>query len=98
MCPKTVKLKMSQKVVGFVLFYCLIFNSIKGQVISPSTFNNGGGAADIYEWSIGESVSIAHFSVPGFFLNTGVLQSFTNIVTPVNEYGPTVFENDIIIG
>lgn len=67
-------------------------------MISPSTFNNGGGAADIYEWSIGESVSIAHFSVPGFFLNTGVLQPFTNIVTPVNEYGPTVFENDIIIG
>ena len=50
------------------------------------------------EWSLGESVSIANFIASGYSLNTGVLQPMTSIVTSINEYGPTVFGNQIIIG
>jgi hypothetical protein len=50
------------------------------------------------EWSIGESVSIANFIASGYSLNTGVLQPLTSVVTSINEYGPTVFGNQIIIG
>ena len=50
------------------------------------------------EWSITESVSVASFIAPGFSLNTGVLQPNTNVVTSINEYGPLVFGNQIIIG
>jgi hypothetical protein len=50
------------------------------------------------EWSLGESVSIANFIASGYTLNTGVLQPLTSVVTSINEYGPTVFGNQIIIG
>lgn len=60
--------------------------------------NNGGGFSTNMEWSIGESASIAHFITSGYILNTGVLQPLTNIVTAINEYGPSVFGNQITIG
>jgi hypothetical protein len=47
---------------------------------------------------MGESVSIANFSTPNYFLNTGVLQPMTSIVTAINEYGPAVYGNQITIG
>jgi hypothetical protein len=50
------------------------------------------------EWSLTESVSIASFIAPGYSLNTGVLQPNTNVVTSINEYGPTVFGSQITIG
>jgi len=50
------------------------------------------------DWSISESVSITSFIAPGYFLNTGVLQSNTNLVTSINEYGPAVFGTQITIG
>jgi len=50
------------------------------------------------DWSISESVSITSFIAPGYFLNTGVLQSNTNLVTSLNEYGPAVFGTQITIG
>ena len=50
------------------------------------------------EWSMGESVSIAHFAATNFFLNTGLLQPMTSVVTAINEYGSVVFGNQIIIG
>ena len=45
-----------------------------------------------------ESVSIANFIASGYSLNTGVLQPMTSIVTSINEYGPAVFGNQIMIG
>ena len=60
--------------------------------------NNGGGYSSAMEWSMGESVSIAYFLTSGYFLNTGVLQPMTSIVTAINEYGPAVFGNQITIG
>jgi hypothetical protein len=89
---------MSKKIIGFILIYCLIFNLLNGQVISPNTLNNGGGYSGTMEWSIGESVSIANFIASGYSLNTGGLQPMTSIVTAINEYGPSVFGSQITIG
>jgi hypothetical protein len=89
---------MSKKIIGFKLIYCLIFNLVNGQVISPNTLNNGGGYSSSMEWSIGESVSIANFIASGYSLNTGGLQPMTSIVTAINEYGPSVFGSQITIG
>ena len=68
------------------------------QSITPYTLNNGGGSSSSLEWSITESVSVSSFIAPGFSLNTGVLQPNTNVVTSINEYGPTVFGSQITIG
>lgn len=68
------------------------------QSITPYTLSNGGGSSSFLEWSIAESVSVASFIAPGFSLNTGVLQSNTNVVTSINEYGPAVFGSQITIG
>jgi hypothetical protein len=89
---------MSKKIIGFILIYCLIFNLVNGQVISPNTLNNGGGYSSSMEWSIGESVSITNFIALGYSLNTGGLQPMTSIVTAINEYGPSVFGSQITIG
>jgi hypothetical protein len=50
------------------------------------------------DWSISESVSITSFIAPGYFLNTGVLQPNTNLVTSINDYGPAVFGSQITMG
>ena len=68
------------------------------QSITPQTLNNGGGSSSFLEWSFTESVSVASFIVPGFSLNTGILQPNTNVVTSINEYGPAVFGSQITIG
>ena len=68
------------------------------QSITPQTFNNGGGSSSILEWSLSESVSIASFIAPGYSLTTGILQPNTNVVTSINEYGPSVFGSQISIG
>jgi hypothetical protein len=74
------------------------FTEAKAQSITPYTFNNGGGYFSAMEWSIGESVSIANFLASGYYLNTGVLQPMTSIVTAINEFGPAVFGTQITIG
>ena len=81
-------------------FFSLLFTytSLNSQSITPNTLNNGGGSAGSMDWNMGESVSIANFSAPNYFLNTGVLQPFTTIVTAINEYGPAVYGNQITIG
>ena len=89
---------MSKKNIGFIFIYCLIFNVVNGQAITPYTLNNGGSSSSFLEWSITESVSVATFIAPGFSLNTGVLQPNTNVVTSINEYGPAVFGIQITIG
>ena len=89
---------MSKKNIGSILIYCLIFNVVNGQAITPYTLNNGGGSSSFLEWSLTESVSVASFIAPGYSLNTGVLQPNTNVVTSINEYGPSVFGSQIIIG
>ena len=52
----------------------IINQNVLAQSITPSTINNGGGFSTTLEWSIGESASIANFTSPSHFLNTGVLQ------------------------
>jgi len=83
-----------------ILFFLLILSTsfLSAQSITPNTLNNGGGYSTSMEWNIAESVSIANFIASGYSLNTGVLQPLTSVVTSINEYGPTVFGNQIIIG
>jgi len=80
------------------LFISSGFSTIYAQSITPYTLNNGGGLATNMDWSMGETVSIAHFTTANYILNTGVLQPNTTIVTAINEYGPAVFGNQITIG
>ena len=80
------------------LFTSTGFSNLYAQSIIPNTLNNGGGTLANMDWSMGESVSIANFSTPNFFLNTGVLQPLTSVVTAINEYGPAVYGNQITIG
>jgi hypothetical protein len=80
------------------LFISSGFSTIHAQAITPYTLNNGGGSGATMEWSIGESVSIAHFITSGYALNTGALQPMFSIVTSMNEYGPAVFGSQITIG
>ena len=82
----------------FFLFSLLTYNNLYSQTITPHALNNGGGYASTMEWSLGESVSIAHFVASGYSLNTGALQPMTSIVTAINEYGPAVFGTQITIG
>ena len=81
-----------------ILVYCIFPYQLNAQSITPQTLNNGGGSSSFLEWSLTESVSVASFIAPGFSLNTGVLQPNTNVVTSINEYGPTVFGSQITIG
>ena len=81
------------------LFILALFPAyLRAQSITPNTLNNGGGTMTNMDWNMGESVSIANFSTPNYFLNTGVLQPMTSIVTAINEYGPSVYGNQIMIG
>jgi hypothetical protein len=82
----------------FVLLFIIIQNAGFAQSITPYILNNGGGSTTSMEWSIGEGVSIAPFLAGGFGLNTGVLQPMTSIITGINEYGPSVFGNQISVG
>lgn len=86
----TLRSLLSFIAISFPIIIC-------AQSITPYTFNNGGGSASSIEWSIGESVSIANFTTPNYFLNTGLLQPLTNIVTSINEYGPVVYGHQITI-
>ena len=90
-----------------VSFYCLLllFSFIffspncQGQSITPFVFNNVGGFSPNLEWNVGEGVSVNSFVSPnGLSLNTGGLQPLTSIVTSINEYGPVVFGDQIVIG
>lgn len=81
-----------------ILYFNLIHFCSNAQSISPATFNNGGGFNGGSEWSLGESVSIANFITSNLILTTGVLQPLSNVVTSINEFGPTVFENQIVMG
>lgn len=83
---------------SFFLFTSMFVNNLYSQSITPFTLNNGGGTTTNMDWSIGESVSITNFSTPNYFLNTGVLQPMTSIVTAINEYGPAVFGTQITMG
>jgi len=84
---------------SIIILATFLFPSItNAQSLSPFTFNNGGGYSNTLEWSIAESVSIAHFTSFGYSLNTGVLKPLTTIATAIEEYGPVVFGNQIIIG
>ena len=87
----------SRFVLIILLFVSIGFSNIYSQAITPYTLNNGGGSSVSMDWSIGESVSIANFTTPNYFLNTGILQPSTNIVTAINEYGPAVYGNQINI-
>lgn len=81
-----------------LLAFCFFSSKTQSQTITPFTLNNGGGFSATMEWSIGEGVSVVPFTAGGLSLNTGVLQPLSGIVTGINEYGLSVFGNQITIG
>ena len=91
-------MRFINKLSIIILATFLFPSTTNAQTLSPFTFNNGGGYSNTLDWSIGESVSIAHFTSFGYSLNTGVLQPTTPITTAIEEYGPAVFGNQIIMG
>lgn len=95
-------MNLDSKYLFNIFIICILSIKSNGQVISNAIINNGGGSSTVsafnLEWSIGESVSIAYFTAPGFTLSTGILQPMTTIVTSINEYGPAVFGTQITIG
>ena len=91
-------MRFINKLSIIILVTFLFPPTTNAQTLSPYAFNSGGGYSNTTDWSIGESVSIAHFISYGYSLNTGVLQPITNIATAIEEYGPAVFGNKIIMG
>ncbi len=89
------------KCYAFVIFNCIIFSPLVtafGQSISPQTINVGGkanSASDFsLDYSIGESASIALFKFSdNSSLSTGVLQSFTPLVTGITNLSFTEGES-----
>ena len=91
-------MRFINKLSIIILFTFLFPLTTNAQTLSPFAFNSGGGYSNTMEWSIGESVSIAHFISYGYSLNTGVLQPITTVTTGIEDYGPVVFGDKIIIG
>jgi hypothetical protein len=91
-------MKFINKLNIIILVIFLFYTKTYTQTLSPFAFNNGGGYSNTLDWSIGESLSIAHFTSFGYSLNTGVLQPTNTITTAIEEYGPAVFGNQIIMG
>ena len=98
----TFQILLNRKFYKFFLLLVTICLSSRlelgAQSITPYTMNNGGGYSNNIEWSISEYLSIANYTVPGYSLNTGVLQPMSNVVKSISEYGPIVFGNQISIG
>ena len=78
--------------------FLFVSNYIFSQYVTPFTLNNGGGYSTSMEWNLGESVSVAHFSVSSYNLSTGVLQPESYYIIPVNGYGSLFLNNQISIG
>ena len=91
-------MKFINKLSIIIVVTFLFPPSINAQTLSPYAFNSGGGYSNTTEWSIGESVSIANFISYGYSLNTGVLQPITTLTTGIEDYGPVVFGDKIIMG
>lgn len=91
-------MRFINKLSIIVLVTFLFPPTTNAQILSPFAINSGGGYSNTTEWSIGESVSIAHFTSFGYSLNTGVLQPVTTITTAIEDYGPMVFGDKIIMG
>lgn len=82
----------------YILFIFNVSKNVNAQNITPFTLNHGGGSNGAIEWSMGESASIGYFSASNLLLTTGVLQPLSNVVTSINEFGPSVFGNQIVMG
>ena len=91
-------MRFINKLSIIILVTFLFPPTINAQTLSPYSFNIGGGYSNATEWSIGESVSIAHFISFGYSLNTGLLQPITTLTTGIEDYGPMVFGDKIIMG
>jgi hypothetical protein len=86
------------KKVFFLFLLCIPLTSTFGQSISPQTINVGGKANAAtgfsLDYSIGESASIALFKFSdNSSLSSGVLQSFTPLVTGVTDLSFTEGES-----
>jgi len=86
------------KKVFFLFLFCKSLSSAFGQSISPQTVNVGGNYSTFsgfsLDFSLGESSSIAFLKFSdNSSLSTGVLQSFTPLVTGIVDLSFTEGEN-----
>jgi hypothetical protein len=86
-----------KKIILVLLFFVPLLSTL-GQSISPQTINVGGKDSSTsgfsLDYSIGESASIALFKFSdNSSLSTGVLQSFTPLVTGLVDLSFTEGEN-----
>ena len=81
--------------IKYLFVFFVSITKLGAQNLSPITMNSGGGFANNFEWSIAESVSIANFNVPGYLLNTGVLQPTDNVLKFTGTIEKDPFLNNI---
>ncbi len=86
-----------KKIILILLFFVPLVSTL-GQSINPQTINVGGKSSSAsgfsLDYSIGESASIALFKFSdNTSLSTGVLQSFTPLVTGLVDLSFTEGEN-----
>jgi hypothetical protein len=73
-----------RKICLFLCFYLISLVQISAQKISPFSVNVGGSTNITLDYSIGESSSISYFQGPNpISLSTGIIQSFTPLVTGI---------------
>ncbi|MFM1820568.1 MAG: Secretion system C-terminal sorting domain [Bacteroidota bacterium] len=72
---------MFRLLIFFLVLSCF---SASAQSISPTTINVGGAASKSFDYSIGESASIAYFQTTNqLSLSSGFIQSYTPLVTGI---------------
>ncbi len=86
-----------KKIILILLFFVPLASAV-GQSITPQTLNVGGSkpgtSGFTLDYSIGESASISFFKLSdNSSLSTGVLQSFTPLVTGIVDLSFTEGEN-----
>ena len=86
-----------KKIILILLFFVPLASAL-GQSISPQTINVGGSKPSVssftLDYSIGESASIAFFKFSdNSSLSTGVLQSFTPLITGIVDLSFTEGDN-----
>ena len=86
-----------KKVILIILFFAPLASAL-GQSINPQTINVGGKSNSVtgfsLDYSIGESASIAFFKFSdNSSLSTGVLQSFTPLITGIVNLSFTEGDN-----
>ncbi len=81
--------------IKYLFHFSFYVSKVSAQNLSPIILNSGGGFAHNFEWSIGESASIANFKANNIYLNTGLLQPYDNVVNLIEAIDKDPFSSSI---